>query len=102
MCGIVAVVRRWSRRVPPTSAEVLDLLSPVVVSLRDLNGAGNLAERISAGAENLIQADRLLQGTAGLQALLAERPLRATIRATLSEIDRLIVAPGNRPRPVGR
>ncbi len=92
MCGIVAVVRRSSRRVPPTSAEVLDLLSPVVVSLRDLNGTDNLAGRISAGAENLIQADRLLQGTAGLQALLAEKPLRATIRATLSEIDRLILA----------
>ncbi|MCY3576960.1 MAG: SIS domain-containing protein [bacterium] len=90
MCGIVAVVRRWSQRVPPTSAEVLDLLSPVVVTLRDLNGSDNLAGRIGAAADNLAQADRLLQGTAGLHALLAERPLRATIRATLSEIDRLI------------
>ena len=92
MCGIVAVVRRDSQRVPPTSAEVLDLLSPVVVALRDLNGSDDLAGRISAGAENLIRADRLLRGTAGLQTLLAERPLRATIRATLGEIDRLIVA----------
>ena len=90
MCGIVAVVRRWSRRVPPTSAEVLDLLSPVVVSLRDLSSTGDLAGGIGAAAANLTQADRLLQGTAGLQALLAEKPLRATIRATLSEIDRLI------------
>lgn len=92
MCGIVAVVRRDSQRIPPTSAEVLDLLSPVVLALRDLNGSDDLAGRISAGAENLIRADRLLQGTAGLQALLAERPLRATIRAALSEIDRLIGA----------
>ena len=92
MCGIVAVVRRRSERVPPTSAEVLDLLSPVVVSLRDLAGADDLASHIEAGAQNLIHADQLLQGTPGLQALLAEKPLRATIRATLSEIDRLISA----------
>ncbi len=92
MCGIVAVVRRCSRRVPPTSAEVLDLLSPVVVGLRDFRGADDLARRIRIGAEGLIGADRLLQGTPGLQALLTEKPLRATIRASLSEIDRLIVA----------
>ncbi|WP_419849591.1 SIS domain-containing protein [Candidatus Poriferisocius sp.] len=92
MCGIVAVVRRDSQRVPPTSAEVLDLLSPVVVSLRDLSSSDDLAGHISAGAQNLIRADRLLQGTAGLRALLAEKPLRATIRATLGEIDRLIGA----------
>ncbi|MDE0613389.1 MAG: SIS domain-containing protein [bacterium] len=92
MCGIVAVVRRYSPRVPPTSDEVLDLLSPVVVSLRDLGGNHDLATRIGESAGKLIQADRLLQGTAGLQALLGERPLRATIRATLSEIDRLIGA----------
>ena len=92
MCGIVAVVRRYSPRVPPTSTEVLDLLSPVVVSLRDLGGNHDLATRIGDSAGKLIQADRLLQGTAGLQALLGERPLRATIRATLSEIDRLIGA----------
>ena len=90
MCGIVAVVRRDSQRVTPTSAEVLDLLSPVVVVLRDLGSADDLAGRISASAEKLVQADRLLQGTAGLRALLAEKPLRATIRATLSEIDRQI------------
>ena len=92
MCGIVAVVRRRSGRVPPTSAEVLDLLSPVVVSLRDLGGADDLAGRIRAAADSLIRADRLLQGTAGLQALLANKPLRATIRAVLSEIDRLTSA----------
>ncbi len=90
MCGIVAVVRRWSQRVPPTSAEVLDLLSPVVVTLRDLSDADDLAGRIGTAAVSLTEADRLLQGTAGLQALLDEKPLRATIRATLSEIDRLI------------
>ena len=90
MCGIVAVVRRDSQRVPPTSAEVLDLLSPVVVGLRDLSSTDDLAGHIAGGAENLIRADRLLQGTAGLQALLAEKPLRATIRAAMGEIDRLI------------
>ncbi len=92
MCGIVAVVRRWSERVPPTSAEVLDLLSPVVVGLRDLRGTSDLAGHIGAAADSLARADRLLQGTAGLQALLAEKPLRATIRATLGEIDLLIGA----------
>ena len=92
MCGIVAVVRRDSQRVPPTSAEVLDLLSPVVVTLRDLNGSDDLARSISAGAESLTRADHLLRGTPGLQALLSEKALRATIRATLGEIDRLIGA----------
>ena len=92
MCGIVAVVRRRTGRVAPTSAEVLDLLSPVVVSLRDLRDTSDLAGHIGAAADSLAQADRLLQGTAGLQALLAEKPLRATIRATLGEIDQLIGA----------
>ncbi|MCY3962691.1 MAG: SIS domain-containing protein [bacterium] len=92
MCGIVAVVRRYSPRIPPTSAEVLDLLSPVVVSLRELGGNDDLAALIGESVQKLIQADLLLQGTAGLQALLEERPLRATLRATLSEIDRLIGA----------
>ena len=92
MCGIVAVVRRRPGRVPPSSAEVLDLLSPVVVSLRDLGGADDLAGRIRAAADSLTRADRLLQGTAGLQALLANKPLRTTIRAALSEIDRQITA----------
>lgn len=92
MCGIVAVVRRYSPRIPPTSAEVLDLLNPVVVSLRELGGRDDLAARMGESANLLIQADRLLQGTAGIQALLGERPLRATIRATLGEINRLIGA----------
>ncbi|WP_419924604.1 SIS domain-containing protein [Candidatus Poriferisocius sp.] len=90
MCGIVAVVRRYSQRVPPTSAEVLDLLSPVVGHLRDLGCADDLAGRIGAAADNLTRADRLLHGTAGLQSLLREKPLRATIRSALNEIERLI------------
>ncbi len=89
MCGIVAVVRRRSRRVPPTSAEVLDLLSPVVVSLRELD-PGRMAEQINVAAGHLTQVNQLLGGVAGLRAMLAEKPLRATIHATLREIDNLI------------
>ncbi len=92
MCGIVAIVRRGSPRLPPTRAEILDLLSPVAAALRDLSRSDDRTGCISAGAESLSRADRLLQGTPGLQALLAKKGLRATIRACLDEIDRLIGA----------
>ena len=90
MCGIVAVVRRRSGRVPPTSAEVLDLLSPVVVALRGWGDGQDLALQTKTAAERLAMADHLLRGTAGLQALLGEKTLRATIGSTLGEIDALI------------
>ena len=90
MCGIVAVVRRRSGRVPPTSAEVLDLLSPVVVALRGWGDGQNLALQTRTAAERLAMADRLLQGTAGLQAMLGEKTLRATIGSALGEINALI------------
>jgi len=90
MCGIVAVVRRRSERVPPTPSEVLGFLSPVVGSLHDLSNSDDLAPRIKAAAEDLERVNQLLQGVAGLQTLLGQRPLRAAVRAHLSEISRLI------------
>ncbi len=92
MCGIVAVVQRRSRRVPPTSAEVLGLLRPVVVSLRALDGTDDPVARMGAAADDLSRVDRLLRGTAGLRVLLGEKSLRTTIRAVLNEIDGLITA----------
>ncbi|MCY4195300.1 MAG: SIS domain-containing protein [bacterium] len=89
MCGIVAVVRRDSQRIPPTSNE---LLRPVIAASRHLIGDDDLPERIRAGAEHLRRVDRLLQGQPGLQALLGEKGLRTTLRARMDEINRHIDA----------
>ncbi|WP_420639364.1 SIS domain-containing protein [Candidatus Poriferisocius sp.] len=90
MCGIVAVVRRRSQRVPPTSAEVFALLNPVVDALRNLHPGVDLARRFHTSADQLEQVDRLLEGMPGLHALLADKSLRATVRAGLSEIEQLV------------
>ncbi|WP_419918648.1 SIS domain-containing protein [Candidatus Poriferisocius sp.] len=122
MCGIVAVVQRRSRRVPPTSAEILGLLSPVVTCLRDLNGAGDRATRMEilagdratrmeivagdrATRMEIVAGDRATRmGMAAGNLTRANRLLRGTaglgvllsekptIRAMLNEIDGLITA----------
>ena len=85
MCGIIAVVRRRSGRAAPTSAELTALFDGTAASLRDASLAeldavvGTVAERVEA-------VDRLLRGTPGIAALLADRGLSAALDAAGSEV----------------
>jgi glucosamine--fructose-6-phosphate aminotransferase (isomerizing) len=81
MCGIIAIVRRRSERTPPTSAELLALLDPVP-GLLDRPAHERLLEALTSAAERVDGADRLLRGSAGTQALLADRSLLARLENT--------------------
>jgi glucosamine--fructose-6-phosphate aminotransferase (isomerizing) len=87
MCGIIAVVRRRSERTPPTSAELIALVEPSTAALHDLDASSaDLASLLDDAADGLERADRLLRGTPGVQALLADRSLVQTLDGLLSSI----------------
>ena len=73
MCGIIAVLRRPSRRTPPSPAEVI---ARVERAWEVLAGAGDewgeLAARVAAASAEVAAADALLRGAAGIRCLLAE------------------------------
>ncbi len=73
MCGIIAVVRRRSVRPAPSAGDIQTIIEPAVALLAgaDHSSAG-LADRLHAAAAQLGEANRLLQGVPGVQALLAE------------------------------
>src|SRR2546421_10514912 len=74
MCGIVAVVRRPSRRTPPTPGDLTAELDACLAAL----GAG--IDRLDEAADRAEQLDRLLHGVAGVRALLGDADLTSTIR----------------------
>ena len=85
MCGIIAVLRQPSDRVTPTAGELLALVEPVPELLRDLD-LMDAAFDLKAAAERLEQADRLLLGSVGVQALLADRSLIDVLDGLLAEV----------------
>jgi glucosamine--fructose-6-phosphate aminotransferase (isomerizing) len=85
MCGIIAVVRRRSRRTAPASAELTSLLAGAADALRGAP-AGELGEALSGVAERIESVDRLLRGTPGISALLADRGLSAAVDAACAEV----------------
>ena len=75
MCGIIAVLRRVSRRQPPQPDQLLALLA---------EAEGNLAgspttEHLNGAATALTQIDRELRGVAGLWSLLENDNLHADL-----------------------
>lgn len=89
MCGIIAVVRRRSERVAPSSVEILGLVDGVTDQLDgvDLSGAegplGDVGDRLH-------EADRLLRGTPGLRCLLNDVGLADAIRASLGSLNAVL------------
>ena len=75
MCGIIAVVRRPSRRPAPSSADVLDLLTDAAEALAGPS-PDEWAAAAAAAATGLARADVLLRGTPGVRCLLADPALR--------------------------
>jgi glutamine---fructose-6-phosphate transaminase (isomerizing) len=86
MCGIVAVVRRPSRRTPPTAGELTAELDACLAAL----GAG--IDRLDEAADRAERLDGLLHGVAGVRALLGDAELTDTIRTGAAEVQGRIAA----------
>ncbi|MFN8018262.1 MAG: SIS domain-containing protein [Acidimicrobiales bacterium] len=85
MCGIIAVARRRSTRPTPSSAELTTPLEGVAAALAAAPAAG-LAAALDDAAARVEVVDRLLRGTPGVAALLADRAVGAVISAHCDEI----------------
>jgi glucosamine--fructose-6-phosphate aminotransferase (isomerizing) len=81
MCGIIAIVRGRSHRSAPDGADLLRILEPVPGLLADRGASRGLPDPTVLGqaADAVAEVDRLLRGSAGVQALLGDRSLLVTI-----------------------
>src|SRR5688572_29236266 len=88
MCGIIAVLRRKSRRQPPPAANV----RAAVAAAERAIAAGWGAAELDAGAKALAQIDRDLKGVPGLWTLLQHPDLAAELAQQLSALQARIAA----------
>ncbi|MCU1355649.1 MAG: glucosamine 6-phosphate synthetase, contains amidotransferase and phosphosugar isomerase domain [Acidimicrobiales bacterium] len=85
MCGIIAVIRRRSERPVPSSSSLLSPLEGAAAQLTAADAA-ELGAVIDALAVRVEAVDRLLKGTPGITALLADRSLPAVIDGLVGEL----------------
>ncbi len=78
MCGIVAVLRRPSRRPPPSGDAVLSALDTALATV-DLESLGDVAASVAA-------VDRSLRGVAGVRALV-DPALRGRVEARVHRLE---------------
>ncbi len=92
MCGIIAVVRRPSHRMPPSPWEVTDRLEAAARRLDGLAGAGpfpaDLATVLADAAAEVAAADALLRGVAGVRALIEAPVLGPAVTNLVAGLDR--------------
>jgi glucosamine--fructose-6-phosphate aminotransferase (isomerizing) len=91
MCGIVAVIRRPSERATPEPRGILDLLEPIPAGLAGLGLDDLTPEAVSARADGLESADRLLRGVAGVRCLVDSPELTAAVERLLAAVDDEVV-----------
>jgi glutamine---fructose-6-phosphate transaminase (isomerizing) len=72
MCGIVAVVRRPSRRQPPSLPALGDVLDAALADLLAALGGEDPGATLARAAEGLESVDTALRGAAGVAALLGD------------------------------
>ena len=90
MCGIIAVLRQRTTRIPPDPATVLGGLDQ---AMGVLSGSGPALLSGLAGAASAVEeVDALLRGAAGLQALLGGDGLRAAVAERIAAVDARIAA----------
>ena len=77
MCGIIAVIRQKSQRLPVPAAPLAQTLAELHPNLAA--PTADLCERLLLAAEQLEQVDRVLRGVAGLQSLIADPEAAAAI-----------------------
>ena len=93
MCGIIAVVRRPSERRPPSPDEVTTLLDDAIGHLGGVAPGPlgpDLVEPLGAAARLASQADQLLRGLPGLEALLSSPVLPAGVRTLVARLERQV------------
>lgn len=79
MCGIIAVLRRKSRRKPPAPEQLLALLAQAEGQLADPSTAASTTEHLDGAATALAQLDGQLRGVPGLWTLLQHGDLLASL-----------------------
>ncbi|HMF04662.1 MAG TPA: SIS domain-containing protein [Acidimicrobiia bacterium] len=84
MCGIVAVLRRSSGRMPPDGAHLLDELERAVGALGDARTVGS--DVLARAAAHVEEVDTLLKGAPGVQALLADRALAVGVEHRVEQL----------------
>ncbi len=90
MCGIIAVVRRPSDRVPATSAELRALVEEAVAAaagIADMAPGEALADHLATTPLPLVAADALLRGSPGVRTLLADPTLAPTLDGLAASIE---------------
>ncbi|MFP5317313.1 MAG: SIS domain-containing protein [Acidimicrobiia bacterium] len=80
MCGIVAVLRRPSRREPPSSDVLVAGFDAALAAAADLGTLGDAASAVE-------DVDRALRGVPGVRALLADAWLPAALTSRLDRLD---------------
>src|SRR5256885_16033731 len=73
MCGIVAVLRRSSGRMPPNGAHLVGELEQAVGAVGETGGVS--ADALRQAAAQVEGVDTLLKGAPGVRALLGDRAL---------------------------
>jgi glucosamine--fructose-6-phosphate aminotransferase (isomerizing) len=91
MCGIIAVVRRRSSRTIPDRASILGLLDPLA-DLLSGDDLSSLDVRLAQAADALEEANALLRGVPGVEALLQSPELRAAIARDTEDVAFAIAA----------
>ena len=85
MCGIIAIVRRPSRRPTPLKDEILVPLGAVEQSFSDLDGGVTCAVLRDA-ADELAEVDSRLRGVPGLRLLLQDRSVAGVLAHNCGQI----------------
>ena len=85
MCGIIAIVRRPSRRPTPLKDEILAPLAAVEQSFSDLDGGVTCAVLRDA-ADELAEVDSRLRGVPGLRLLLQDRSVAGVLAHNCDQI----------------
>ena len=85
MCGIIAIVRRPSRRPTPLKDEILVPLRAVEQSFSDLDGGVTCAVLRDA-ADELAEVDSRLRGVPGLRLLLQDRSVAGVLAHNCGQI----------------
>src|SRR5687767_407104 len=88
MCGIIAVLRRQSRRTPPS----VDAIVATLAEAERACGQGFDTARLAATADAVAGLDRLLKGVPGLWTLLRLPELSDDIAARAGKLQALVAA----------
>jgi glutamine---fructose-6-phosphate transaminase (isomerizing) len=91
MCGIIAIVRRRSTRVPPRAETVISQLAEAVAQPPQPADPA-LAQRLGSMAEQLSSVDQSLRGVAGLQAMVADRSIVPAVAGAVDNVDKMVAA----------